>query len=432
MPAVLAEHPLSLGQQALWFLQQMNPTGAGWTTGFALRFERAPALDALRDAISQLCLRHPVLRCALVERRRIPSLALMDGLLPDFQEVDAQEAGGETLDRLLHQALHEPYDFERGPLHRVRWFKNVERGAQVLLWGSHHLISDGWSDRILIEELHALLKGRTLPELPRSFADFVQAEKELLQGDSGKRLASFWDKCLEGAPSTLELRTDFERGGALETVAEELRISIPPTALAGARTLASGLGAPLSTVILAAAQGFLSRLTGQADTVLGVPVAVRPPGFERTVGYFVNLLPVRAKLGPDSPFREFAEQVHGELLDGLDHSAYPFGLIAARLKARPSPGRPKLVQVTFSTRLPPVAEQFPGLAQIPLRERAIFYDLELGYWGPGPDGEAELELRYNRALFSPQTLQRLGERFQEFLVSALSQPDAKVPSVAAP
>src|SRR5262249_45209998 len=218
----------------------------------------------------------------------------------------------------------------------------------------HPIVGDLWSLRVVLDEIRplypALCAGAApvLPPLTTQYRDFVRWQADLLAGPEGERLGGFWERQLAGVPVVLALPTDRPRPSRLGQGGNAVPCRLDANLTRRLRDLAAAEQVTLFTVLLAAWQTLLGRCTGQEDFVIGSPFAGRSrPEFAGVVGYFINLLPLRADLTGDPTLRTLLRRVGDSVLNALQHQDYPFALLVERLHVPRDPGRPPLVQAAF-------------------------------------------------------------------------------------
>ncbi len=207
----------------------------------------------------------------------------------------------------------------------------------MTLWflaATHHIVVDFWSLILMLAELREVYQkfvaGMTpsLPAAPNNYDQFVADQKEMLEGPACKRLQGYWREQLQGAPTTLELVADFERPQAFTGRAGIQPLELDSEIAAQVFQLASSLRTTPFTVVHAAIQVLLYRYTGQREFLIGSPFSGRShQRFENTVGFFVNMLPLRADLRGEPSFEEVIRRTHSSLLGALEFEAYPFSAI---------------------------------------------------------------------------------------------------------
>jgi amino acid adenylation domain-containing protein len=441
--AEIVEHPLSQGQQALWFLHQLAPDSAAYSVSFAARILSDLAVDAFRASLQMLCDRHPALRTTFATVDGQPVQLIQQRQDLDFEQVDAADWSQSEIEEFLLEFSHRPFDLQKGPLLRVRL---CSRGAteHILLLTAHHIVVDLWSLVLLLDELRLAYSSLTarqvmcLPPLDWQFADYVHWQRELLAGSTGENLWSYWQKQLDGAPATLNISTDKPRTpvqhfrGAAETSRwnEEL--------VGQLRALAKAQGATFYMLLLAAFQVLLHRYTGQEDILVGSSVAGRSRAeFAGVVGYLANQLALRARFSGNPTFQEFLGDVKKTVLEALAHQDYPFALLVKRLHPERDASHSPLFQTMFvlekAHRLPELASfalgssgasmDFSGLhlESMVLEQRTSQFDLTLMLID-SPSG-LTASWQYNTDLFEQDTIRRMSGHFQTLLQAVVSDPE---------
>ncbi|HEX7312757.1 MAG TPA: amino acid adenylation domain-containing protein [Pyrinomonadaceae bacterium] len=440
-----AAHPLSHGQQALWFLHQLAPESAAYNVFLAMSVLSAdldvPALGRAFDALAR---RHPSLRTTFHTRHGKPTQTVHEHPEPFFEVVDASHWSDDQLDRRLGEEAHRSFDLERGPLMRVHLFRRTAEES-VLLVTLHHIIHDFWSLVILMGELGALYPSERagveslLPPPRARYTDFVRWQSGLLSGTEGERLWSYWRDQLAGELPLLNLPTDRARPPVQTNRGSSHVFRLDEELTRGLKRLARAHGATLYMVLLAGLQTLLHRYTDQPDILVGALAAGRDRAeFENVVGYFVNPLVLRASFDDDPTFADFLRRVSRTVLDAVEHQDYPFPLLVERLQPARDPSRSPLIEVAFVLEKPhrqevrdislfvvgePGAEADLGGLKVrpyPVKENVTQFDLELRMVEVGDTLSASL--LYNTDLFDTATIRRLASHFQTLLRAAVADP----------
>lgn len=435
---------LSHNQRALWFLAQIAPDSAAYNVASAVRIKTEPDVAALRRAFQTLADRHPALRTTFDNSAGEPAQQIHERMEASFRVEDATTLDDDALKNRLSEQTHLPFDLERGPLLRVILFKQASENY-VLLMVAHHIIVDLWSLAVLMQELGALYRADTkgttpvLTPLAATYTDYVGWQSELLRGEAGERLETFWRQELAGASPVLDLHTDKPRP-PLQTykgASEPLRLDALLTRRL--KNLSRTHHATLYTLLLAAFQTLLYRYTGQEDLSVGSPTNGRNSArFARTVGYFVNPVVIRSHPAGASSFVEFLSRVRKTVLNAFAHQEYPFDLLVKRLQPERDPRRSPLFQVMFALNQAHLLKD-EGLAafalgeegarmelgglrleSVRLEQRVAQFDLALTV-AEVDDGLAA-SLEYNTDLFEAATIRRMLAHFHTLLESIVQDP----------
>ena len=437
-------HPLSHGQQAMWFLYRMAPENGAYNVPVTVRLRGEIDMPALRSAFQKLVDRHAALRTTFQFHDGAVVQQVHEHMPVSFVEEDATGWDEAKLDQHLSQQAWRPFTLETGPLFRVRLIKRAANDflMQVV---AHHIVSDLWSLTILLAELDRLypINSAALPALDSQYADYVREQSQLLEGEAGERLWNFWRETLAGQPPALNLLTDRPRAAKIRNRGKIHAFSFNPELTRRLNELSRRMDTTLYTTLLAAFAVLLSRYTGQSEIVIGSPTAGRSrAAYTKVVGYFVNLLPLRLNLGGNPSFVRVVERVRTTVLDAFSHQAYPFPLIVQRLQPDRDPSLTPLFQTMFvMQQAPPVAGQNlasfalgAGGAEIklreltlesyPLAERATQFELTLAVAANGAELSALFE--YNSELFDAVTIESMAEHFTELLTSITANPEQRI------
>jgi Condensation domain len=303
-------HPLSYGQQALWFLHQLDPDSAAYNIALTWRIRSGLDIRALQRTFQALVNRHPSLRTTYTIQDGRPAQRIQKSQKVRFEVIDALTWNRDHLNGCLTEEAHRPFNLERGPLLRVSLFTLPARQF-VLLVTMHHIVTDVWSLTVLLDELCRLYPlenaeaGAPLTPPEVQYKDYVRWQTEMLAGPEGEKLWAYWQKQLSGELPVMNLPTDRPRPpvqtehGAVHTfnLSERLTQQL--------KLLAKAEEATLYTTLLAAFLILLYRYTGQEDLPVGSPMVGRSRAeFEEIVGYFANPVVIRADLSKNPIFTE--------------------------------------------------------------------------------------------------------------------------------
>jgi amino acid adenylation domain-containing protein/FkbM family methyltransferase len=431
------ELPLSFAQERLWFLSQLEPDSPAYHLFSGVRLRGGLDAAALGRALAEVVRRHEILRTtfASVEGRPVQVVSpAADVALPveDLSTLRPQEREAEVA-RLTKVAARTPFDLARGPLVRASLLRLGEE-EHVLLLTMHHIISDGWSSTVLVRELATLYEGfskgepAALPELPIQYADYAVWQREWLRGEALEAQLAYWRTQLAGAPPSLELPTDRPRPAVQTFNGAAVNFALSRELSESLAALARREGATLYMTLLAAFELFLSRYSGQTDFLVGGDIAGRTRvETEGLIGFFVNMLVLRADLSGDPTFRELLARVRAAALGAYAHQDLPFEKLVEELQAPRELSRNPLFQVLFTLQNASRERlEAPGLEleAIAASGRPAKFDLTLAM----RETEAGLlgVFEYNTDLFDDETVRRMARHFETLLEAAAREPARKV------
>jgi amino acid adenylation domain-containing protein/non-ribosomal peptide synthase protein (TIGR01720 family) len=455
-PAHAVEHPLSHGQQSLWFLHQVAPESAAYNIGTALRILSPLDTAALRTVFQTLVGRHPALRTVFPAVDGRPVQLVREHAEIDFQEEDLTGTSDASLRKRLLELAQRPFDLEQGPLMRVGLFRRSEQ-EHVLAVAVHHIVADFWSLAVLMEELGALYEAEraavpvALAAPALRYADYVLWQEKMLEGAEGDRLWSYWREQLGGELPVLNLPTDHPRSPVQTSRGDSQSFRLDSGVTSRLKALGQDHGATLYMTLLAAFAVLLHRYTGQDDILVGSPTAGRNwAELGRVVGYFVNPVVLRTRLDGGETFGSLLGRVRLRVLEAFGHQDYPFDLLVERLQPERDPSRSPIFQVMFTLQKAHLLDE-QGLSlfalneagaqmelgglrleSLALEQRAAQFDLALAM--SEVDGELSASLEYNTDLFEAATVARMCEHFRSVLEAVAVDPEqrlARIPLLSA-
>ncbi|MGK7876653.1 MAG: amino acid adenylation domain-containing protein [Xenococcaceae cyanobacterium] len=437
-------YPLSIGQKALWFLSELEPSSSAYNMGMSLRICSHLDVVALKRAWLALVAAHPMLRTTFTKIEGTPRQKIHGLAAVDFEQIDAANWTNDELKKRVREAYNRPFDLGMG-VSRVIIFTRSPK-EHILLINIHHIAGDGWSIWMLLSELGLLYRGEitnTAPELPLSktqYPDYINWQLQLLESSKGEELWNYWQKQLAGKLPVINLPTDrprppvqtFNGNFHFFPVREELSKKL--------RELALAEGATLYMVLLAAFFVLLHRYSGQSDICIGSPTSGRSKSeWGGIFGYFANSVVLRGNLSGNPEFKEFLQQVRQIVLGAMDRQDYPFALLVEKLQPQRDPSYSPIFQVGFAVQKPqrqfaefvellnPEGNVTPidwgGLSVEPFT-RAIQeggqFDLTLHVFETS--GQLVGAFNYNTDLFDDSTIGRMARHFQVLLEGIVANP----------
>ena len=333
---------------------------------------------------------------------------------------------------LVRDLARVPFDLAAAPLARATLVR-LSPESHVLAVVMHHIVADGWSFRILFDELSAdyeALSGGgdvVTEEPPIQYADFAIWQLEHAE-DGGYALAErFWRTELAGATSTLSLPADRPYPARQTFAAQHIDAAIDAGLADALRKLAAQHGTTLFAVLLAAYAVVLARLTGSDDLLIAVPMAARTrPETEAVVGLFMNTVPIRIGVDRDGTLSELVRSVHSAIVRSMAQQELQFARIVELVRPERDPARLPLVQVSFVMAEPWTVPDRGGLRWRPeLTETGtVKFEIELSVTEAAAGPRARV--RYNADLFDATTGQLVADGFLTILRCLADDPDRVV------
>ncbi|MQB18753.1 amino acid adenylation domain-containing protein [Pseudomonas lactis] len=424
--------PQSLAQNRLWITWQLDPHSSAYTIPGALQLRGELDEDALRHSFQQLIQRHEALRTRFYERdgqafQRVEASA--DFELPLIDLSDLPHAEREARAQQVREDLaRSPFDLEKGPLLRVTLVRLDDEEHQLLVT-LHHIIADGWSLNILIDEFSRLYaaaaQGQSLelPPLALQYADYGSWQRQWLAEGEGQRQLTYWKAQLGDEHPALNLATDHPRAAQHRHSAARHSVRLDARLSAAIRQTAQAHDSTPFMLLLATFQTLLYRYSGQRDIRIGVPNANRPrQETQGLIGFFINTLVLRAELDGRLPFNQLLAATRETTLAAQAHQDLPFEQL---LEAFPQAREQGLFQVMFNHQQRDLSalRRLPGLLadELPWHSREAKFDLQL-HSEEDRNGRLSLSFDYADELFDCATIQRLAEHFIHLLQTVCTQP----------
>ncbi|MFJ3335011.1 non-ribosomal peptide synthase/polyketide synthase [Streptomyces sp. NPDC086766] len=423
--------PLSFAQQRLWFLDRLRPGDARYNSAVALRLTGALDHTALSGALEHVVGRHEALRTTFQEADGRPVQTVHPaGPVPlPLRDLTASGEQPTDLHAVLTDEYERPFDLGTGPLLRALLLREAP-DAHVLLLTAHHIVTDGWSMGVLLQELcaayDALARGErpALSPVATQYPDFAVWQREHLSGSRLERELAHWKERLTGAVAP-ELPLDRPRRGEESGAGAVHTFAVPATTTARLKHLAAGQHTTLFTALVAACQALLARWSGQDDITVGSLTPGRGrTDLEQAVGFFVNTVALRTRVETGGSFRQLLTAAADTVNDAFAHGDTPFERLVEAVGATREPGRNPLFDVMVLLHpAPPAAPDPHGLATAPVTvpRRAATFDLSVEFV-PDGDGLTGL-LEYRTDLFDAATAERMADQLLRTLDGAAAEPD---------
>lgn len=426
--------PLSFGQEQLWFLNQLDPSNASYNMPVALRADGDLNFPLLAETMDYLVRRHESLRTSFSISGGKPAQIVQEPAPVPWRVIDCScvPQPMALAQRLVAQMAELPFDLAAPPL-RV-YALRVAKASHVLLFNIHHIVSDEWSNGILVREVSevysALAGSRTpaLPEITVQYADYAAWQRQSLSGDKLEKELTYWRGRLAEAPEILDLPCDFPRPGVKTYRGATYHWNVADDLSGNLRNLARTEGVTLFMALCAAWQAVLARYCGQSDIPIGVPIANRPGAeFERVIGFFANTLVLRTQIQGEQSFRGLLQGVRETVLDAYAHQGAPFEKIVEDLQPGRDLSRSPVFQVLFAMHHAQAHQlELPGLrlSEVEFSAATAQFDIGLTMVENGP--RLSGFMNYSTDLFRPSTLERMAHSFELFLREAANSPDRPV------
>jgi non-ribosomal peptide synthetase component F len=436
--------PLSFAQQQLWFIHQLEPESAVYNVPLCVRLKGRLDVAALKHSLNEVVRRHEVLRTtfAVADGQPVQLISEPKPLpLPyvDMSLLAAAQREGKT-QLLATEEAARPFDLAAGPLLRATLVRLAEEDHVVMLT-MHHIVTDGWSNSVLIREVAAsytaYLNGgpSSLPELPIQYADFAHWQRSWLRDEMLEEQLSYWRQRMMDAPPILELPLDRPRPAVQSFHGKSQSITLTKTLSERLKALCKQENVTTFMLMLAAFKALLYYYTQQEDIVVSTGIATRNRReIENLIGYFVNTLVLRTDLSGSPSFRQLLRRVREVTLGAFDHQDLPLETLVEALQPARNPGISPLFQVMFVLQNVAAEEQesaeLPGLTMRLFAGRAATAKFDLTLFIQDGTGHFKVTLEYNTDLFNASTIAKMLGYFKNLLAAITQNPDEELDDIS--
>lgn len=424
-------YPLSAAQKRMFILNQIDKESTSYNLTQVLKIEGVFDKELFMDVFRQIAQRNESMRT---------SFKIIDGepvsIIHDEVKLDAQYEeidGAADIDAQVESFVR-PYNLEKYPLFRLKILKVTTYGAEPVYYviiDMHHIISDGVSMSILINEINALYAKKELPPHKKNYRDYAVWNEKLMAGSVIQKQKKFWLKQLEGEIPVLNLPTDFPRPEQFTFRGASENFHMESELAQKLYTLARDNRITLFSVLLAAYNVLLYKYTGQEDIIIGTSTAGRRNAdLNDIIGVFINTVVLRNFPNSKKSFAEFAREVGANSLNAFDNQDYPFEKLAEDLSIRRDPSRNPLFDAMFIL-------QNINLSELKVEgTRISFYDykkhiaqFDISIIATQTKDGIDVEIEYCTDLFKKESIRRLGEHFINILEIAAGNPEIKLGAI---
>ncbi|WP_298510495.1 non-ribosomal peptide synthetase [uncultured Kordia sp.] len=427
-------YEVSHAQKRLWILQQFEESQSAYNMPGIYPLE---SLDvaAFQRAFDTLISRHEILRTTFVningEPRQIVHTETPFDL--EYEDLRSHNDREEVLENQIIEACKKDFDLENGPLIQGKLFQ-MEGEDYVFFLNMHHIISDGWSIKVLIGDVLALYeaytKGASNPLTPLriQYKDYAHWQNETLRTGGYKEAQSYWLRQLGGELPVLELPLDYPRPAVKTYNGDSIRFGLSEEITKELKVLSRHQGSTLFITLLATVKALLYRYTGQKDIIIGTPTAGRDhEELEDQIGFYINTLALRTQFSGDEDFLALVNQVQATTLDAQDHQSYPFDMLVDELDLERDMSRSPLFDVmVILQNVNDAAEDGDTTITEESSSDIIVskYDLDISFVEKGE--RIQVSINYNPDLFDAARIARMQEHYQTLLGSIIANPSRAI------
>ena len=437
------EFPLSYSQQVFWLLEQQNPDTGIYNKPRVFRIHGSVNAGVMERSLNELRRRHEILRVRFVAGVNGPLQVVEDGgsLQFAFTDLSAHQPHRREVMALTLalDTVRRPLDLASGEVQRAHLIRLSDKEFMLCI-AEHHVVNDGFTGSILLDELGAIYdafaagEANPLPSLELHYTDYAVWEQQWMKGDRLAGELEYWRSVLSDAPTAVELPTDAARGAEQDRRGHLRSITIAPALLQRVQVFAQSIGTTQYTVMSAALRLLLYRWSGQADFLLGTTASNRSrSGTERMSGPFVNPLPIRNPIAKGQTAQDLLNREKMAVMEAFANQDCPFAKIVEAV----NPERTSNDNPLFNVGL--VMENFP---EIELKGRHfeaeyLNFDpevalLDLRFIAIEKHGELRISCEYKSALFRAETVDALLHAYAGMLEAITGDPVRRVDEFALP
>ncbi|MBW4428418.1 MAG: amino acid adenylation domain-containing protein [Nostoc desertorum CM1-VF14] len=453
VPRNTKELPISLTQLEFWILAQLHPGIPIYNIPLAYRLTGLLNVTALVQSLVEIVRRHEALRTtfaiassgAFAERlgekpiadkqvvQKIAQQPILQFSAVDLRKLSESKTERKALaQRFVSEEKNQPFNLEQEPLLRIKLLR-LSDAEHLLIITIHHLVCDGWSVDVFLQELTKLYEAfchgqpSPLPDLPIQYADFADWQQQWVARPAFESYLNYWKQQLGSSTLLLQLPSDRPRLPVRTFEGASQTFIIPKSLTNALKHLSQQHNVTLFVTLLTAFKIVLFYYTGQSDIIVGTPFANRQQlETKGLIGCFINTLPIRTYLGGDPSLRELLYQVRGSFLAASDRQQIPFVKLVEALQPKREPNHSLLYQVMFNF-LPPSDLKLTNLTvrPWPVESKTAEFDWDI-YLQQTTLGSIEGKWCYKINLFDATTISRAVTQFLVLLELLITNPECRL------
>jgi glutamate-1-semialdehyde-2,1-aminomutase len=425
--------PLTESQKQLWFLTQLGEySSLAYNVSISLQLKGSFNLQALRWALQKVVDRHEALRTKIDTQgnfQQILPYRKIDVSLIDLSGVNDSDREFKVAEWFTADS-QQPFDLNSGSLFRAHLLE-LEEQLHVLVLTAHHIVVDGWSMGVIIEEI-GMLYSATCQNVacqlspPMQFQQYIQWQEQLSKSEEIATHESYWLEKFADSIPVLNLPTDHPYPPIKTYKGNRQSIRLDAALCDRVKQLSRSKGCTLFMTLLATYSILLHRLTTQTEIVVGIPTAGRSlANSEQLVGYCAHILPIKSCLDGELSFSEYLETLKKSLLEAYEHQDYPFAKLINQLKLDTDFSRSPLISTTFNLERSVVPDMFELETEL-CSQPIDSVDYEINFNVTEVNGETILDCDYSTDLFNFDSIDRLLGYFKTLLQEIVSNPQQQI------
>ncbi|TPG68111.1 amino acid adenylation domain-containing protein [Brevibacillus laterosporus] len=416
-------------QKRLYVIQQFEGAGTSYNMPLMLSIEGSLDTQRTCSVWRSLVDRHESLRTSFTMVDGVLMQQVHENLELPFEVIEASEASEAELNEIIEQFI-QPFDLSQAPLMRGLIIRASDT-RYVLVVDMHHIISDGVSMKLLVQEFNQLYQGQELPALRIQYKDYASWQQTKMQGKEATRQEEFWLHTFAGELPVLDMPTDYARGSVQQFEGDRYTFTLDEKQTAVINRFCEQNQVTLFMTLIAAYNVLLSKYTDQEDIIVGSPIVGRLLAeLEPVVGMFVNTLALRNKPAADKSFRAFVTEVKENLLNAYEHQDYPLEELIDKLNLRRDLSRNPLFDTTFAVQNIAFAKQnLPGLTVSHYAYPYKVAKFDMTVQVAELDSELVFDWEYSTSLYKRETIERMAEHLTQIISEAVLDPDRSIAQI---
>ncbi|WP_342417692.1 amino acid adenylation domain-containing protein [Paenibacillus sp. FSL R10-2782] len=422
-------YAVSSAQKRMYILNQLDGAGISYNIPGALTLTGSLDHKALDNAFRQLIDRHETLRTSFETMNGEPVQRVHDEVPFHMELIHAHGADPKETDELV-RGFVQPFDLGQAPLFRAGLIE-TEPEHYILLLDMHHIISDGTSINVLIQDFVRLYTGDTLPPLRIQYKDYAAWQQEQQQHERYQEQERYWLNTFAGELPVLDIPTDYPRPAVRSFEGDVLEFTLDQRQSEGLKSIAVQTESTLYMVLLAAYTSLLSHYSGQEDIIVGSPIAGRPHAdLGSLIGMFVNTLAIRNVPEGSKTFRDYVLEVKENALRAFEHQDYPFEELVDKLGVDRDLSRNPLFDTMFALQnLEQKEQQLEDLQLTPYPSEQNTAKFDLSLFAMEDGEQIACGLQYGTRLYKRETIERLAAHLQQLIHTVIEQPDIALSAI---
>lgn len=419
-------YTVSSAQKRLLLIDHLDDVGISYNMPNVIRLEGKLEADKLQKAFQSMVSRHEVFRTTFSFVKGLPVQIIADKMSFTLPVISASE---EELKAITDEFI-QPFDLEHGPLLRVLLVKHKAE-SHTLLIDMHHIIGDGASFGVLVNELAHLYEGRELTEPILQYKDYSEWQRDQYRTETFQTQADYWlNQFRDGGPK-LNLPTDYPRPNTQRFNGDHISFRLEASVKEQIDRYLQEAGITMYVYLLSVYKVLLSKYAGQQDLVVGMPIAGRlHPDLENVIGMFVNTLPIRSRVDWTHSFDAYVKELNELALQSYENQDYPFEMLVEKLNLEHREGRNPLFDTVFvlqNNELPHLQLNGLNVTRIELERRTSIFDLKLE--ATEIDGELLFIFDYCTDLFRRESVERMVQDFIGVVETTLQNSSLRIKEI---